>query len=261
MAHNFDNVNVVTVGGATKKSEYDQVFDNATWLKDLVLGDDAEGSGVAGHAHTGIGSNDGEQIAQGGLKTALEEVSVTNSAGGTNVTLSNAGEHGFYPRIKSDNAGRNVTVQIASGYTSTEAYATIIDMMVVTDTCFAQFRYIQASRDEPVLWLLREKATGLQLASSYQPECIGDSHPFNDWNGAPLNDTHEILCLQLSDDIRLRRHLEHGFKEHGYLWQLHLGLYTGKIKLKEHGIPRLSKTEAPSLYHDKVKIKAWELEV
>lgn len=259
MALSFDGNNVVAVGGATKKSEYDQVLENTQVNKDVILGDNGEGSGASGHAHTGTGSNDGELIAQGALKTTTEEVSVTNA--NTNVTLSNVGSYGFYPQIKSDSAGRNMTVQIANAYSSLTSYATIVFISIVVDTGFAQFRYVQASRDEPVLWLLREKVTGLQLASSYQPECGGETHPFNDINGEPLNDTHEILCLQLNDNILLRRHLEENAKQYGYLWQLHLGLYTGQIKITGNANPRLDSEEAPCLFDIRAGLKSFTWEV
>jgi len=49
----FTSSNPVSIGEATKKSHYDNVFDNTKYNKDRINGDDAEGSGVAGHFHEG----------------------------------------------------------------------------------------------------------------------------------------------------------------------------------------------------------------
>lgn len=48
--------NPVVIGSATKKSDYDKVYDNADYLKDYVKGDNAEGSGATGHDHDGTDS-------------------------------------------------------------------------------------------------------------------------------------------------------------------------------------------------------------
>jgi len=48
--------NPVSIGEATKKSHYDNLWDNADYAKDLIHGDNAEGSGATGHDHDGTDS-------------------------------------------------------------------------------------------------------------------------------------------------------------------------------------------------------------
>ncbi len=48
--------NPVSVGLATKKSHYDNVWDNSDYLIDYIKGDNGEGSGATGHDHDGTDS-------------------------------------------------------------------------------------------------------------------------------------------------------------------------------------------------------------
>ena len=52
----WTDANPVAVGGATKKSNYDVVYDNADYLMDYIKGDNGQASGATGHDHDGTDS-------------------------------------------------------------------------------------------------------------------------------------------------------------------------------------------------------------
>lgn len=222
---------------------------------------DKLGDNTSGHSHSGGAAGEGPKIHQGGLQTSIQEATVGgwgSNPFSANYVLGSVGSYGFWPQIKVDdptfvnNLDLRVLVDLDSAPVS---YTTYINLSFnitsnVYRTLFASFRYIQASRDEPVVWLLRKKSTGEIIGSIFDPETSGLSHPFAD-QGDNLDPDLEVAVLELKRDDMLRFHLFKNLTSFGLLWQIKLGLALGVIKIKEQVAPLF---EAPSLMSRDVKV-------
>jgi hypothetical protein len=274
----------VVTGNPTKTSEYNKLIDNDQLLKDWIYGDNQEGTGEAGHAHTGTGSNDGEiigqsaidtsAVGQGELKTSTEE----ESSGATaTVTFASVGSYGFYPQVKGSvfnaTGGWRISDPAADPGTT---YVTIAYLTHTDGTHYIQIRYIQASRDCPVVYLRRNKITGNIINIHFDPECSGYNHP---WANGNDNSDFDILAFELKRDQNLCEHLYTNYGKAGesWCWQIGLGLFTGAIVLGEKTSPLKSDMTieqkewmieagyekpyhvnitdtTPALYHSEVKV-------
>lgn len=222
---------------------------------------DKLGDNTSGHSHSGAAAGEGPKIHQGGLQTSIQEVMLFRTGPGAysaNYVLSSVGSYGFWPQVKVDNGALvdNIDLRVLVDLDSAPvSYTTYINLSFnitsnVQRTLFAGVRYIQASRDEPVVWLLRKKSTGEIIGSIFDPEASGLSHPFADQEDNPDSDL-EVAVLELKRDDMLRFHLFKNLTSFGLLWQVKLGLALGVIKLKEQVAPLL---EAPSIMSKDVKV-------
>ena len=194
--------------------------------------------------------HDGGGVTSAGLKAGLQEVS-TNSTTGVNLELASAGEFAFFPRIKSGSspgwASANLPVQVLTGGN----YKTMVWLQSYASavTVFASVRYVQASRDEPVVWLERVRETGEVISSVFDPEGSGDAPPFIN-----MEEDREAVAIELRRSDALRRHLFNNINDYGVLWQVHLGMLTGEIKPGRAASPMMGADRAPALHHRSAKV-------
>ena len=186
-------------------------------------------------------------ISQAMLKTSTQEVYVTAQQD-QNFNLYSAGDYGFYPRIKVTGGSTGHEARIAYEPSNQNYWYNLWLKAGTGNSVYAQVRYIQASRDEPVVWLLRRIGTGEVLAAVFDPEARGETHPFLDWRGR--EGEADIVCLELKRDDRLRLHLFENYRKAGESWlgQIAFGLFVGALALKEKAAPRLEKGAAPCLH-------------
>jgi len=125
-------------------------------------------------------------------------------------------------------------------------------------TMMIYFNYLTASRDEPVVWMLRHKPTNHFRSLAFRPECTGGRHPFARFYKG-LDPKWEILCLEIKDSPELKAHLWEGLKagELNVLQQVRLGILLGYIKLEEAKADHekhLDKKAAPCLYDKDARV-------
>ncbi len=262
------------VGDPMKKSAADQLQENEERNRDRINGDDAFSHSETGHDHTGSG--DGVPVEAGGLangavdtaariaagiivntrlKTTTQEVSTASAA---NILLSSIGSYGFYPCQKTTTG--NVTCQFSSTYAVGVSYVHVTHMVPTGGgTAFVQVRYIQASRPEPVVWLLREKATGFLISSVFDPETGGDTHPFADYLEGGIPADKEVIVIELNRSKELSEHLYKNFGRTGsFLDQIHLGLLAGVIIIDKTVEPLTKSADdnyRPCMYGNDVNVK------
>jgi hypothetical protein len=178
-------------------------------------------------------------IAQGNLKTSTEEESEALGAGvGQNETFSDVGEHGFGPRFKSGTANCDYYAYPISTTNASTSYGTYVYLYAVDNqTLYAQIRYIQSSRNCPVVWLKRNTITGDIVGIHFSPECGGYESPFKA-AGQDLADM-EVLALELDRSPDLKKHLFENYGKAGgsWCWQIGLGLFTGAVTLGNTASP------------------------
>lgn len=196
------------------------------------------GDHVAGHSHDGSAAGEGPTIAQGGLKTATEEES---SAVAAHITFSSVGSYGFYPQVRGNIAAATGAWQLmglpgVGGHTHRNpgtTYITSAGLTVTDNTHYIQIRYIQASRNFPVVYIKRHIPTGDVIGIHFDPECGGYENPFHT-AGQDMTDM-EVFAIELNRNVVLKKHLyaNYGKADRSWCYQIGLGLFVGAIELKE----------------------------
>lgn len=139
------------------------------------------------------------------LKTATSEVSATEAATLTHLTLT-GGTYSFYPQIHMENTTSTVYSAKSAGYSNNAfagwvAYRTAITLYTAGGTdIYAQNRYITASGTELWIFLLIDKNTKdiISTSQAYDHPSYGNGgdpelvpHPFGSYDP----DIHEIILL------------------------------------------------------------------
>jgi hypothetical protein len=146
-------------------------------------------------------------IGQGELKTSSGEVSqVFGGAGSANLTLP-GGEYGFYPQIKTSDAGcACLDFWIGDNFIGTSYTTNIAFVAGAAVTAYAQQRYVTASGEVFWIFFLRNKTTGLIEASWASPD-----HPCFGNGGKPLLVPHPfgsqrpgLNIVKTADDMTVR---------------------------------------------------------
>lgn len=244
------------------------------------------------YADTGSGAG----IAQGNLKTTTEEETFATTTGDlTQWVIGNVKTIGasyvtavsylYYDKGAADGARWNAAAATVyqETFASVGSYGFFPQIKYDANTAYIQIRYIQASRDEPIVFLRVRKADNFIEAAQFNPEARGDRHPFiNYWEGEGYaNDPHgeyDFVCIQLKDSPLLCEHLykNYGKAGHSWLWQIYLALYTGIIRLSGPGVARLpaytdktkdyeafdlvDPTIAPCLHHPDTKLMSFDFD-
>jgi len=181
-------------------------------------------------------------VARNHLKSATEEESWTGASG--HKELTDVDQYGFWPRMKGGGATHDTdgTTKVTSTfYTPGVAYITVIHFSATAGkTIYANFTYIQASRNHPTIWLLFDDTGGL-VSSSFRPETCGYRHGWPDFYEDGLPAGWSIKVIELMRSLELREHLFRNYSkaDESFLWQIHLGLLTGIITLKDPCEPLL----------------------
>jgi hypothetical protein len=227
-------------------------------------------------------------IGQGALKSTTEEESQALGSGNDIVeTFSNVGAYGFYPRIKVSGVNKGECfIRGDDGNDWGTSYTTQIYMkntdVAGTVTYYAIIRYIQASRNEPVVWLVQE-SDGNISGIHFSPECCGYDTP---WPNHPRKDSIKIFAIELKRSPELCKHLFKNFGKAGesWCWQIGLAIHEGLIHFKSQTDPLLPNmtdkqrrwmidngldhdydvsktTSAPALYHPDVKVLDFSFDV
>jgi len=169
-----------------------------------------------GHDHDDVNSKpvmsvDDAAIGQSELHTS--EVSVS-TAGASNLTLTGAGQYGFYPQTyKSGGGTMSANICATASHSS---YATILWLSVLGSggTAYAKQLYVTSSGEVYWVFILRAKVdliidgvnftAGSTLAMWQSPDhpCFGSNkpellqHPFPDFDDTK----HEIICINPTDE-------------------------------------------------------------
>ena len=221
----FTTENTVTVGGPTKKKSYDILFDNAALLRDFIRGDNAMGSGQAGHQHAGsssltlgssaVGSTNvikanvvgsthirANAITQSQLKTSYQDISVSNvSSSDYAHTVLTGGQYclgAYTARVTTE--ATHLWVSNAARLT-TSVLGSRIGHRITRDSGggggVIRSRYITASGELFWIFIKRNKITKEIITASASPDhpCFGNSedieHPFSPFD--PLSE--EIIVI------------------------------------------------------------------
>ena len=208
-------------------------------LRDLF--DDLGQPASTGHNHDGAGY--GAAVPSGGLWSTYA-AALTQGAGGGNHQFA-LGHSVFWPSIK--HSGANLSdVRVASAYAVPADYVWNCHLQTGANSLFVRFRYVQASRDYPVVYLCREKTTGHVKHAHFHPEGAGYDHPFGDYRKG-LPPELEIVAIELKRSSELCEHLyKNHTNENCFLTQIMLGVWTGAIELKGHADPLMPKESAGS---------------
>jgi len=191
-------------------------------------------------------------VAQAHLKSSTEEQSIAAGAIPGVLIFVNVGEYGFYPRVhsSSDAGGSDMSIGVDLGINygvNSLAYVTQVYVSggAGANPTYAKIRYVQASRNEPVVWIKRDKANSEILGLHFDPECIGFGQIFDP-------DLHELFCLQLKNNKAFCKKLFKDYHHSGdsFLMQVQSALDSGALTLKGSAQPRLPKTDEA---HEKMK--------
>lgn len=191
-------------------------------------------------------------VSQSKLKSSLE-----SESGNGNSEFSDVGQYGFYPQIK-DSVALGYSARIASGVTNT-TYKTYINLSGSSGTPEARIRYIEASRDFPVVWIRREKSTGLIMNTHFSPECTGESHPWELMDNSGMN----IYAIELKRNPEICEHLYSNFgkADESFLWQINLGLLLEIVKLGKAVKPLKAKQTKGSKWMKENKFNHYDIAI
>ena len=213
---------------------WDKVKDNFTYLYNCVIGTTTR------------------WVHRAYLATDTIEVSQGSGPSGANKLVDDAGGYGFWPTIKGSGAGTEVTFSGSLASTPGTTYATRVYLAVGSaGTAYVKMRYVQATRDEPVMWMLKNLATGNYDSVCYFPEGSFKYIPFDeDLSG---KDVYAIQLKNFPDILNAINAAKTTFDD-SRLIPFSLGVLLGQIVLKGPDKPRYDSIIAPALHDARVKV-------
>lgn len=170
------------------------------------------------------------------LKTAQQELSQVFVIVGTKMWAHDVATAGYTTKYILYNITGGGAVSFAGPvtFTSVGEYGFIPETKFLVNTFFLRSRYIQASRNEPIIWIKKHILRGVETMV-FDPESSGFGIPFGD----DLTDC-EILVIELRRSVKLCEHLfQHYSREQSFLSQIERGLNLGAIILKDQVDPLL----------------------